>query len=387
LLFTTKDFSVFKLHFVSRCLGIFKKVNYNCLKHGKATETKFNFSINFVLMLKRTFLFYFLLLCSGLVNAQDLHFSQFFNSPLNLNPALAGVFNGDYRIVANHKNQWRTVPVAYRTYSIAADGRLPIKLKKDIISCGLLLNNDKAGDGAFYTNQLGLSLSYLKRLNQDSTSFLSIGIQPSFVSKGFNLSKLSYDNQFSDGTYDAAIAASETYNSTKIQYLDWSTGLNFLQKIGSHSSVNIGLSYHHLQKQNISFMSDNKVVSNPKYLIHSSIVLGINNGFELIPVGLYQLQNKNKEIVAGLLFRMIFENKADNLRAFTLGGMLRYQDAFIVDAQLDYNRFRFGISYDITTSDFRKANSGLGGFELSLIYIMKRFVRVQSNKIVCPVFL
>ena len=289
--------------------------------------------------------------------------------------------------MANHKNQWRTVPVAYRTYSIAADGRLPIKLKKDIISCGLLLNNDKAGDGAFYTNQLGLSLSYLKRLNQDSTSFLSIGIQPSFVSKGFNLSKLSYDNQFSDGTYDAAIAASETYNSTKIQYLDWSTGLNFLQKIGSHSSVNIGLSYHHLQKQNISFMSDNKVVSNPKYLIHSSIVLGINNGFELIPVGLYQLQNKNKEIVAGLLFRMIFENKADNLRAFTLGGMLRYQDAFIVDAQLDYNRFRFGISYDITTSDFRKANSGLGGFELSLIYIMKRFVRVQSNKIVCPVFL
>jgi hypothetical protein len=108
---------------------------------------------------------------------------------------------------------------------------------------------------------------------------------------------------------------------------------------------------------------------------------------EFIPVALYQTQNKNKEIVAGALARFIFQNSVDKKRAFSLGAFVRLKDAFIVDAQLDYNRYRFGLSYDINTSSLKRASNGLGGFELSLIYIMKRFVRVRSNKVICPVFL
>ena len=332
----------------------------------------------------------FLLLFSFYVciaQAQDIHFSQFYNSPQNLNPALAGVFNGDLRVAANHKNQWRTLPVPYRTYSISADAKLPLNLKRDFICAGIVFNNDKSGDGAFFTNQAGISLSYLKKLNADSTSFLSLGLQPSLISKGFNLSKLTFDNQFSDGTYTSDIANGENFTTTKIQYFDIVAGLNFLQKIGTHSSATIGFSYSHFQKQNISFLSDNSVTNNPKYLAHATFVLGFSDKFELIPVGLYQLQNKNKEIVTGALARFIFESRPDKTRAFSLGAFVRLRDAFIVDAQLDYNRFRFGLSYDINTSNLKKASNGLGGFELSLIYIMRRFVKVNANKIICPVYL
>ncbi|MBK9479474.1 MAG: PorP/SprF family type IX secretion system membrane protein [Bacteroidetes bacterium] len=150
--------------------------------------------------------------------AQDQHFSQFFNSPQNLNPALSGVFNGDLRIAANHKNQWRTLPVPYRTYSISADGKLPLGLKNDYVCAGILFNNDKSGDGSFITNQAGISLAYLKKLNKDSSSFLSFGIQPSLISRSINLSKLSFDNQFSDGAYNSAITNGENFSRTNFQF-------------------------------------------------------------------------------------------------------------------------------------------------------------------------
>ena len=336
-------------------------------------------------MKKNLLLILSLIACAA--KAQDIHFSQFYNAPQNLNPSLVGVFDGDYRIAANHKNQWRTIPVPYRTYSVSFDAKLPLGLKRDFICAGILLNNDKSGDGAFISNQVGLTLSYLKKLNADSTSFLSIGIQPSFNSKGFDLSKLTTDNQFSDGTYDETIGTGENFSTTKVTYFDVGGGVSFLQKFGTHSSATLGLSYSHFQKQNISFLSDKSVVSNPKYLVHASVVMGLTNTFELIPVGLFEKQNKAKEIVAGALARFIFEKKSDNLRAFSLGAFLRLKDAFIVDAQLDYNRFKFGLSYDINTSNLKKASNGLGGFELSLIYVMKRFIKVNANKIICPVYL
>lgn len=336
--------------------------------------------------MKKVNLFLFLLLTT-FAKGQDIHFSQFFNAPQNSNPALTGLFNGDYRLVANHKNQWRTIPVPYRTNAISADVKLPLKLKKDIIGAGILLVNDKAGDGAFISNQLGLSLSYIKKLNADSTSFLSIGVQPALVSKSFNLSKLSFDNQFSDGTYNSNIASGENFSATKIQYFDLAAGLNFLQKFGTHSSAQLGFSYAHFQKQNISFLNDKSSVTHPKYLAHATFVLGVNDGLELIPMGLFEQQNKNREIVAGALARFIFENKPDRIRAFSIGGLMRLKDAFVVDAQIDYNQFRLGMSYDVNFSNLKKASNGLGGFEFSLIYIVKRFVRVNASKVICPVFL
>ena len=50
--------------------------------------------------------------------AQDIHFSQFSETPLLRNPALAGIFSGDLRIQAVYRNQWNSVTVPYQTSSI-----------------------------------------------------------------------------------------------------------------------------------------------------------------------------------------------------------------------------------------------------------------------------
>lgn len=338
-------------------------------------------------MLKKSWLLFVICLVVLHSQAQDQHFSQFFNSPQNINPALSGLFDGDLRIVANHKNQWRTLPVPYRTYAISADGKLPLGLTNDYVCTGIIFTNDKAGDGSYTTNQAGISLAYLKKLNKDSSSFLSLGIQPSLVSKNLNLSKLSFDNQFSDGTYNSAIANGENFNRTKLQFLDFCAGLSFYQKINQHSNATLGFSYAHFLAQNTSFFSDKSAVINPKFVAHASFVFNLSESFDLIPVILFEEQNKAKEIVAGSQARFIFENRSDKTRAFSLGAFMRLKDAFIVNAQLDYNHYRFGLSYDITTSALKNANNRLGGIELSIVYIMKRFIKVNQAKVICPVFL
>src|SRR5678810_596663 len=53
--------------------------------------------------------------------AQDPNFSQFFASPLTLNPAMTGKFDGVYRVAGNYRNQWPTIYNAYTTYTASFD--------------------------------------------------------------------------------------------------------------------------------------------------------------------------------------------------------------------------------------------------------------------------
>src|SRR5438046_7023803 len=59
-------------------------------------------------------------------SSQDLHFSQFFNSPLTTNPANTGFIpDADYRLGANYRNQWSAImEVPYKTMSIFGDAQL-----------------------------------------------------------------------------------------------------------------------------------------------------------------------------------------------------------------------------------------------------------------------
>src|ERR1044072_8988636 len=58
--------------------------------------------------------------------AQDLHFSQFMNSPLLTNPANTGFIPAaDYRLGMNYRNQWSSImTVPYKTMSAYGDGQV-----------------------------------------------------------------------------------------------------------------------------------------------------------------------------------------------------------------------------------------------------------------------
>ena len=84
---------------------------------------------------------------TGIANAQDPNFSQFFASPLTLNPALTGKFDGVYRIAGNYRNQWPSINNAYTTATISADFGLMKNRIPDIdqFGIGFMGFTDRAG--------------------------------------------------------------------------------------------------------------------------------------------------------------------------------------------------------------------------------------------------
>src|SRR5829696_9838414 len=138
-----------------------------------------------------------LLSASVLVKAQDPNFSQFFVSPLTLNPALTGKFDGVMRVAGNYRNQWPTINNAYTTYTASVDaGILKGKIPEfDQFGVGLLAFSDKSGNGVLQNNAIALSTSYHKSLDENGYSQLGLGFQGSFVSKNLDITKVKFLDQ------------------------------------------------------------------------------------------------------------------------------------------------------------------------------------------------
>ena len=129
-------------------------------------------------------LIFILLVMTSTVPAQDIHYTQFYASPLNLNPAGAGVFYGDYRFAANYRNQWSALGTPFNSMSLSYDMKLfKRQLDGNYIGVGLLINNDKAGDAKFGIMQANLAVSFNKSLNADQNHFISVGMQYGYAQR------------------------------------------------------------------------------------------------------------------------------------------------------------------------------------------------------------
>lgn len=66
---------------------------------------------------------FFCIFCSYWLQnfGQDAHWSQFNDNQLFQSPAHTGQFDGDFRLIGNYREQWRSVTIPYRTCSISLD--------------------------------------------------------------------------------------------------------------------------------------------------------------------------------------------------------------------------------------------------------------------------
>src|SRR5215831_16932070 len=115
-----------------------------------------------------------LLFAAFTARSQDIHFSQFYETPLLRNPALAGIFSGDYRVQAIFRDQWNSFTDAYRTGSLNAEYKWPIGKQDDYFTTGLEIFYDKAGTAALETTELLPAINYHKSLSDQRPMFLSL---------------------------------------------------------------------------------------------------------------------------------------------------------------------------------------------------------------------
>jgi type IX secretion system PorP/SprF family membrane protein len=335
-----------------------------------------------------------LLICSisiVKISAQDIHFSQSGNSPLNLSPAQAGVFGGDMRFVGNYRNQWRSVPVPYLTFSGSVENKFYHKKGKydRYFTGSLMLDYDRQGFVKLTSLQVGIPISYTAPII-NKNNFLTIGVTPMFGQRSFNTSKWTTDKQWDGCFYNSGLDPQEDQllGNTNLKYFDISGGVNYrTQSSVKRHKMDVGVAMHHINRPDHNFFTtttDYKLAS--KFTVYALGVLQVANNIDLVGHGLFQKQGTYKEIVSGIGGRFHLNKKEYQELALQVGMDFRhrYTDALIPHVEVHYRTWQMGLSYDINTSDFKAATNNRGGPELSLIYRLYRVKPLPFFK-TCPI--
>ncbi|MES2004702.1 MAG: PorP/SprF family type IX secretion system membrane protein [Bacteroidota bacterium] len=308
-----------------------------------------------------------LVLLQQYAHAQGLHFSQYFNSPMLVNPANTG-FNPDfdYRIGGNYRNQWANVGNPYKTMSVWADTKLfTDRFENGWLGVGASLLKDVSGSGSLSSTGGFATVAWHQMVGYNS--LLSGGFGLGFMSKRIDISKLSFDNQWNGKFFDVTIPANEPFAYSQTTYLDLQMGLNYAYFASDKVYFNAGVSIMHINTPRESFfdptISDNKVERRYTAFLNSNIK--VQDVWILNPNIYVSKMGNAWETVVGLNANR--DLTGDGTSQLILGLYYRNKDALIPTVGYQVNDMKFTVNYDATTSSLGGLNGTMGAYELSIV--------------------
>ena len=195
--------------------------------------------------------FFGLLTLLGIVcvsKAQDPNFSQFFASPLTLNPALTGKFDGIFRVAGNYRNQWPSINNAFVTKTASADFHLLKGYLSEIDRWGIggLFMSDQNGNGAITTNQFSLSTAYHKGLDEDGYHQIGVGFQGSYTDKRLDVYKLDFEDELTALGFTGTTSEIFPQSNLQVSYLDINAGILYNGSTNGYNNFYVGASMYHM---------------------------------------------------------------------------------------------------------------------------------------------
>ncbi|NOT50720.1 MAG: PorP/SprF family type IX secretion system membrane protein [Chitinophagaceae bacterium] len=322
----------------------------------------------------------------SVTSAQDPNFSQFFASPLTMNPALTGKFDGTFRVAGNYRNQWPTINNAFVTKTASVDfGVLKNRLAEiDQMGVGLLGVSDNAGDGVLVTNYGGLSLAYHKGLDENGYHQIGAGFQGTFVSKRLDVTKVLFEDQLTPLGFTGVTSEIFTNKQVSVNYVDINAGIFYNGSTNGYNNFYLGASMYHINRPKETFKGGEYLLSARTTLqAGGKIPVGSYNFFHI--AANHSMQGKaHNTIVGGAFSYNVNQNEVDPVNIY-LGSWYRFNDAVIPYIGLEFKGVLIGASYDANTSSLKPASNTRGGMEISLIFI-KKPGDPDAKKLNCPRF-
>ncbi|MDE3235899.1 MAG: PorP/SprF family type IX secretion system membrane protein [Bacteroidota bacterium] len=302
------------------------------------------------------------------LQAQDLHFSQYFNAPLLVNPANTGFDpEHDYRIGGNYRNQWANLGNPYKTMSIWGDAQLFNKrFDNGWVGIGGALLKDEAGGGTLTSLKAYTSVAYHQVLGYDG--LLSVGFGAGMVNKRVDVSKLTFDDQWNGKFFDITINPNEPFYYNSVYYFDLQAGINYAYFATDNIYFNAGLSVMHINRPKETFFDPNSNVNNqldPRYNIFLNSRIKIQDMWILNPNIYYSLMGTASETVLGMNANRKLSD--DGSSQLILGMYYRLGDSFIPVIGYQINDLKFTFNYDATTSSLGGYNGTQGAYEISIV--------------------
>ena len=333
--------------------------------------------------------------------AQDAHFSQFYASPLTLNPALTGNFNGFYRISGIYRNQDPGLAQnnpAFSTPSIAADvSLLKDKIKNGALGVGLVFLNDQQNGKTFNTNQIMASVAYNMTFGAKKRFQLGAGLQGGIAATTIDFSKLHFDDGYTVNGQQLTYTQSTEELASKVKMKGlFNAGIFTKYDFYQGMRVYLGYSFNNASHYKEDYILNSSTVFNIpfRHTLHGGFEFEVNDRIVLIPGIMYQNQASANETNFGLNVGIHVVRSPDPMKVATLfvglWNRLNTQNyTLIPELGFDYKGFRAGIAYDAPLTQQRTDGQAVGGpyaqaFEITLSYIGNIIVRKEDNYLFNP---
>lgn len=344
-------------------------------------------------------LFLFFAGFAQMAQAQDPQFIQFYNAPMQLNPALTGVHPGKWRATANYREQWHNILETrpYRMMSASFDAKAQVG-RGDYFAYGFTALRDQAGSSAYTRTTGDLSLSYMKELSgggyRSAEQYLIAGAQVGMGQHSLDPENVWFSSQFDVATESVTSAPSgENINGTSDLFMNVNAGLMWYAVFDDNQSLYFGGALHHVNAPKVSFIANNgKEEIGLKWVGQMGGEIPFTNNLSILPAVAIIGQGENMLALYGANFRLTNRDWHEiALRAGAWGHLVKdFNDgmdgglatpAVTFTAILELERWNFGVSYDVAANQLSPPTNGRGAFELSLTYfepLSRRF------KVECP---
>ncbi len=347
-------------------------------------------------LLQHLFFISLLVASTGVLRGQDIHWTQFTMSPMTLNPALTGDFEGTARIGGLYRDQYNFVKGktpggnGFRTPSFFVDVPIIMVRKNDWLSGGMALYADKAGTGGLTNTGFLASASYHLALDKKGTRFFVGGIQFGSVSREFkNKTDLSFEDNILNGQLGptsidfSKLPADDNGQSYSVTNF----GLMYRAAVDKNTNMNIGAAVSYITQPNGTITSGGGATGaggefkRPlKLTVHGQMDRKLNDKLTIYPAFIFQNSAKVNEIAVQAMGGYALKFKEKDLQA-KAGLGYRVGDAVQVLLGANFDDWNVGLAYDLTTSGLTSTNNLRGGFELAV----NKIIRIYKEPAVPPV--
>jgi len=331
----------------------------------------------------RPILITFFLLSSYLrpVFAQDPHFSQFFNAPHYINPALTGTQYGDWCIMGNFRQQWGNAATPFNTQSLSFEQKFLKEDNENILAIGVSMMNDQTMNGAFRSVYASGTLAYHQNISDNSN--FALGFLGSYNNRRLDYSKLTFGEQFSSGGFDLALPNGETNLSNLKPYFSLGTGLMYTYFSNYNDFIlDIGFSAYDINQPRLSFLNDE---NNKLYVRYAGNLNAQYYPSEKVRLNFFSVYHRqgiqNYFSVGGSIGRNL--GLPDHEVMTYLGAWFREGDAVYPYLGFSWDNVQVGLTYDIVISKQNLGPVNPQVFELSFVYTKNKRSSIY-DQVGCP---
>lgn len=300
--------------------------------------------------------------------AQDPHFSQYFTSPMTVNPALAGKSVEDWRGNINMRSQWWGESIKpYYTVSASLEKKLASSENAgNYWGLGTMVISDQSNGGVLKNNYFSLTAAYHIALDKAGSHTIGAGLTGTYANRILDATRFKFQSQLGSMGFQRDIPANDAIAIARNNYFDVSAGLTY-SYTGETYGFNAGAALFHAAKPKEG-VYENTTYNMPRKTSMQAggwWKAGVNSSIHVSAFG--ELQGGNSIYTVGGVYKIGMDDNL--LRSVNLGVWDRFGDAFYPYFGLEGHRWLGGFTYDFVQSAAKNYLS-VQSMELSFVWKM-----------------